>query len=79
VRAAWERARLLQEVFDRSLARSQATRTQGRFSFFLGVAHRDMNDSSEKAHGVQALACRFSPLENGSRRLKLELHALFSI
>ena len=47
-------------------------------SLFQGAA-TGMNDSSEKAHGVQALACRFGPLENGSRKLKLELHALFSL
>src|SRR5262249_28513551 len=46
------------------------------FSLFQGVA-RGMNDSSEKRHGVQALACRLGPLENGSHKLKLELHALF--
>src|SRR5215813_4776439 len=33
--------------------------------------------SSEKGHGVQALACRFGPLNNGSHKLKLEPHALF--
>src|SRR5215475_12787387 len=31
----------------------------------------------KKAHGVQALACRFGSLEKGSHKLKLELHALF--
>src|SRR5215510_16134629 len=33
--------------------------------------------SSGKVHGVQALACRLGPLENGSHKLKLEIHALF--
>jgi len=28
------------------------------------VVHCDMNDPSEKGHGVQALACRLGPLEN---------------
>jgi len=42
-----------------------------------GVAQYDMNGSSERWHGVQALACRLGPLENGSHKLKLELHALF--
>ena len=33
--------------------------------------------SSEKSHGVQALACRLGSHENGSHKLKLELHAFF--
>src|SRR5262249_46634491 len=48
--------------------------------FFLQsfrASQRDMNGSSERWHGVQALACRLGPLENGSHKLKLELHALF--
>src|SRR5262249_108714 len=46
----FQRASLLQSVFDRSQERSQAMRTQGRFShaassLFQGLTHCDMNDS----------------------------------
>ena len=50
--------------------------SRAAFSLFQGLAS-DVEDSSEKRHGVQALACRLGPLENGSHKLKLELHALF--
>src|SRR5215813_9525334 len=50
--------------------------SRAAFSLFQGLAS-DVEDSSEKRHGVQALACRLGPLENGSHKLKLELHAFF--
>src|SRR5262249_55403247 len=39
------------------------------FEFFVVVFSHDLTPA-EKAHGVQAVACLFCPLENGSRKLK---------
>jgi hypothetical protein len=36
---------------------------------FQGVSH-DLNHSSEKRHGIQALACRIRTLEDGFGKLK---------
>jgi len=50
---------------------------QLRFASVIPTNNDLIIASSEKGHGVQALACRIGPLENGSHKLKLELHAFF--
>src|SRR5215468_4303772 len=43
----------------------------------MRASSRNSETPQKKGHGVQALACRLGPLENGSHKLKLELHAFF--
>jgi hypothetical protein len=74
----WERRR--PRLLDSSISflakqsRRGRLRSQGQFSQFQGVATRHATrheGSSEKSHGVQALARRLDSLENGSYKPRL--------